>query len=112
MALLKRWIAHKSASCGRRLSTALQPHSWSRLLFPVCSQAARCLAELSVPHYHHEFVKRALVAAFEEPKAAPALLALLAHLGDSNQITQVCSLPKGNEGQWSCDLSQVDKLIL
>lgn len=52
-------------------------------------QAARCLAELSVPHYHHEFVKRALVSAFENPKAAPSFLALLAHLGDSNQITQV-----------------------
>lgn len=52
-------------------------------------QAARCLAELGVPHYHHEFVKRALLAAFENPKAAPALLSLLAHLGDSNQITQV-----------------------
>lgn len=52
-------------------------------------QAARCLAELGVPHYHHEFVKRALVAGFEVPKAAPALLALLKHLGDSNQITQV-----------------------
>jgi hypothetical protein len=44
-----------------------------------------------VPHYHHEFVKRALLAAFENPKAAPALLSLLAHLGDSNQITQVGS---------------------
>ena len=52
-------------------------------------QAARCLAELGVPHYHHEFVKRALLAAFENPKAAPVLLSLLAHLGDSNQITQV-----------------------
>ena len=53
------------------------------------TQAARCLAELGVPHYHHEFVKRALLAGFETPRAAPALLSLLAHLGDSNQITQV-----------------------
>lgn len=86
--------------------------SWSRWRLHACSQAARCLAELSVPHYHHEFVKRALVAAFEEPKAAPALLALLAHLGDSNQITQVCLLPKGNNRQWSYDLSQVEMSIL
>ena len=60
-----------------------------KTLEPWLLQAARCLAELGVPHYHHEFVKRALLAAFENPKAAPALLSLLAHLGDSNQITQV-----------------------
>mmetsp|Transcript_19931 Transcript_19931/g.60231 ORF Transcript_19931/g.60231 Transcript_19931/m.60231 type:complete len:760 (-) Transcript_19931:626-2905(-) len=51
-------------------------------------EAARSLAELSTPHYHHEFVKRALVMAFETPASAPALLSLLAHLAHSSQVTQ------------------------
>ena len=52
-------------------------------------QAARSLAELSTPHYHHEFVKRALVMAFEAPASGPALLSLLAHLAGSSQVTLV-----------------------
>lgn len=55
----------------------------------ILRQAARSLAELSTPHYHHEFVKRALMMAFEAPASGPALLSLLAHLASSSQVTLV-----------------------
>lgn len=53
-------------------------------------EASRCLAELSVPHFHHELVKRALLAAFGDSAHAAALLELLAALSKSGQVNQVC----------------------
>lgn len=52
-------------------------------------EASRCLAELSVPHFHHELVKRALLAAFGDSAHAAALLQLLAALSNSGQVNQV-----------------------
>ena len=48
-----------------------------------------CLRSLDAPHYHHELTKRALLAAFEKPDQAPALLALLRRLADTGVISQV-----------------------
>ena len=55
-------------------------------------EASRCLMELDVPYYHHEFVKRALVMAADDSKDhnAPLLLKLLSQLASSGAITQVC----------------------
>ena len=53
------------------------------------TEAAGCLRTLDVPHYHHEFVKRALLAAFEKPDQAPTLLSLLSKLTGTGQISQV-----------------------
>ncbi len=48
-----------------------------------------CLRSLDAPHYHHELTKRALLAAFEKPDQAPALLALLRRLADTGVVSQV-----------------------
>ena len=48
-----------------------------------------CLRTLDAPHYHHELTKRALLAAFEKPDQAPALLALLRRLADTGVVSQV-----------------------
>lgn len=53
------------------------------------AEAARCLGELDVPHFHHELVKRALLAAFGDSSHAAPLLKLLAALSDSGQVNQV-----------------------
>lgn len=53
-------------------------------------EASRCLAELSVPHFHHELVKRALLAAFGDSMHAAGLLTLLAALSKRGQVNQVC----------------------
>lgn len=53
------------------------------------TEAAGCLRSLDAPHYHHEFIKRALLAAFERPDQAPALLSLLAKLTETGQVSQV-----------------------
>ena len=37
------------------------------------AEAARCLAELAMPFYHHEFVKQAVELAFEKVNAPLAL---------------------------------------
>lgn len=52
-------------------------------------EAAGCLRSLDVPHYHHEFVKRALLAAFEKADQAPALFSLLSKLTSTGQVSQV-----------------------
>lgn len=52
------------------------------------AEAAECLRSLDAPHYHHEFVKRALLAAFEAPDRASALLSLLAALASTGQVSQ------------------------
>ncbi|EIE18312.1 MA3-domain-containing protein [Coccomyxa subellipsoidea C-169] len=54
----------------------------------VYAEAAGCLRALDAPHYHHEFVKRALLAAFEAPEQAPALMSLLATLTETGQVSQ------------------------
>ena len=51
------------------------------------AEARSCLRALAVPFFHHELVKQALLAAMEEPAAAPTLLALLKALADSADIT-------------------------
>ena len=48
-----------------------------------------CLRSLDAPHYHHELTKRALLAAFEKPEQAPALLQLLQRLTDMGVVSQV-----------------------
>ena len=48
-----------------------------------------CLRSLDAPHYHHELTKRALLAAFEKPDQAPALLELLQRLTDTGVVSQV-----------------------
>ena len=51
------------------------------------AEARSCLRALAVPFFHHELVKQALLAAMEEPAAAPTLLALLKALADSADIS-------------------------
>ncbi|KAK9828666.1 hypothetical protein WJX72_001404 [[Myrmecia] bisecta] len=60
------------------------------------AEAARCLSELSVPLYHHELVKRALVMCFELEAKAPMLLALLESMAASGQVNQT-QMRKGFE---------------
>ena len=50
---------------------------------PDWREVKRSLQELTAPHYHHEFVKQALAAAFERPKAINALVDLLQRLYNS-----------------------------
>jgi len=50
-------------------------------------EARSCLRALAVPFFHHELVKQALLAAMEEPAAAPALLGLLKALADSADVS-------------------------
>ena len=40
-------------------------------------EAQRALREMAVPHFHHEYVKQCLAAAFDHPQAAPAVATLL-----------------------------------
>lgn len=59
-------------------------------------EAGRCLLELGVPHYHHEFVKRCLLAAFEAEDASAGVGAkvmdLLKNMDETGEInqTQMC----------------------
>ena len=56
-------------------------------------ETVSCLRALDAPHYHHELTKRTLLAAFEKPDQAPALLALLQCLTDTGVVSQVIVLP-------------------
>ena len=47
------------------------------------SEAVRCLHDLAVPYYHHEFVRLVIEAIFEAPTKAAVLTDLLAKLSDS-----------------------------
>ena len=56
-------------------------------------EAARTLLDMDVPHYHHELVRRVLLASFdaesqEGPEAAARLLGLLRALEASGEINQ------------------------
>ena len=60
--------------------------------YEVCrnfDETVGCLRSLDAPHYHHELTKRALLAAFEKPEQAPALLQLLQRLTDMGVVSQV-----------------------
>ena len=64
--------------------------------YEVCKkfdETACCLRSLDAPHYHHELTKRALLAAFEKPDQAPALLQLLQRLTDTGVVSQVLRSP-------------------
>jgi hypothetical protein len=52
-------------------------------------EAAACLRELDVPSYHHEVVKRALVAACEDETRVQSVKSLLARLSASGEVNQV-----------------------
>ena len=50
-------------------------------------EAAKCLVELGVPHYHHEVVKTAVELSFEDPARQAPLTALLDRLVASAEVT-------------------------
>ncbi|KAL4858246.1 Programmed cell death protein 4 [Chlorella vulgaris] len=52
------------------------------------TEAERCLQNLSVPHFHHDFVARSLLAAVEHEGQAGKVLGLLKQLADSGEVTQ------------------------
>eukprot|EP00959_Pyramimonas_sp_CCMP1952_P356443 7464561-Pyramimonas_sp.AAC.2 len=52
------------------------------------SEAAACLHNLKVPHFHHEFVKKAVTAAVENPEHADAILHLLSELASMGLVTE------------------------
>ena len=56
------------------------------------AEAARCLHDLTVPFYHHELVKRALLMALDPTgHHAASLFGLLAKLAASGEVNQVCA---------------------
>ena len=56
------------------------------------AEAARCLHDLTVPLYHHEMVKRALLMALDPTgHHAASLFGLLAKLAASGEVNQVCA---------------------
>ena len=52
-------------------------------------EAARCLAQLQVPFFHHEVVKQALVLTIEEPAVAEKVASLLGSLSKTGQLSPV-----------------------
>jgi len=53
----------------------------------IVAEVAQVLADLDVPHYHHELVKDAVELGFEQPDKMDKIAALLAHLSNSGVIT-------------------------
>jgi hypothetical protein len=53
------------------------------------------LHSLALPFYHHEFVRRAVLTACEEPLASPALLTLLKSLTASRDLSM-------SQVRWRC----------
>ncbi|KAI7837239.1 hypothetical protein COHA_008927 [Chlorella ohadii] len=51
-------------------------------------EAERCLQNLSVPHFHHDFVTRSLLTAMERDGEAGKILGLLKQLADSGEVNQ------------------------
>ncbi|PRW57868.1 programmed cell death 4-like isoform B [Chlorella sorokiniana] len=51
-------------------------------------EAERCLQNLNVPHFHHDFVTRSLLTAFEREGEAGKVLGLLKQLADSGEVNQ------------------------
>lgn len=95
-------VGLQSCVCGACVLTWYSPapescevyHNMQALLeeYEVCGkfdETVCCLRSLDAPHYHHELTKRALLAAFEKPDQAPALLELLQRLTDTGVVSQV-----------------------
>lgn len=58
------------------------------------AEAARRLRELAVPFFHHELVKQALVSAMDNPAHTDAVVALLARLSSTGEVS-VSQLARG-----------------
>lgn len=58
------------------------------------TEAARCIVELAVPHYHHELVKQALLMGMAGEDLIPGLMKLLQHLWTTGLVS-VTQLIKG-----------------
>jgi hypothetical protein len=54
---------------------------------PPADEAAKCVVELGVPHYHHEVVKTCVELCFEDASRQPLLIALLDRLVASAEVT-------------------------
>ena len=51
-------------------------------------EAVRCLRDLGAPHFHHELVYQALIAALENPQGVgQPMMKLLKELGDSGEVS-------------------------
>ena len=50
-------------------------------------EASTCLHDLSVPFFHHEFVKKALVYAVEHEQSMAKIMKLLRHMNQSGEIS-------------------------
>ena len=50
-------------------------------------ESCRCIRDLNVPFFHHEFVKRALILAMERRSAELLILALLREAAEEGLIT-------------------------
>jgi len=58
------------------------------LLSRQLEEASRCVRELSVPHFHHEIVKRAVVTALDKSdEDRQAMSSLLAYL-QANEVSE------------------------
>lgn len=53
------------------------------------AEAERCLLDLAVPHFHHEMVLRAVLAACAGQQHVPAIVRLLASLSAAGIVTDV-----------------------
>lgn len=57
-------------------------------------EAHRSLHELAVPHYHHEYIKQVLSAAFDHPQQVAAVASLLQFHSTSGAPPCLCGLLK------------------
>ncbi|KAI9909668.1 hypothetical protein PsorP6_014660 [Peronosclerospora sorghi] len=80
------------------LKVAIDHLTKEYLLSRDLDEAARCVRELNVPHFHHEVVKRGITNALEEGGDAHsgAMASLLAYLV-SNEVVSTGQLVKGFE---------------
>ena len=75
------------------------------------AEAARCLHDLTVPLYHHELVKRALLMALDPTgHHAASLFGLLAKLAASGEVNQVCARAGCCHTGFCCSLVAAEKL--
>ncbi|KAL4436793.1 hypothetical protein ABPG75_003932 [Micractinium tetrahymenae] len=51
-------------------------------------ETERCLRNLNVPHFHHDFVSRSLLTAIEDEAQSGKVLGLLKQLADSGEVNQ------------------------
>lgn len=66
-----------------RIKTALLEYCYSK----DADEAAKCLTELGVPHYHHEVVKTIVELSFEDATRQPALTTLLDRLAATGEVS-------------------------